>query len=51
MTIADYAQLSVLEKALRGQPLTVNERKVACYLAVAARRAKDDALSRVAFGC
>jgi hypothetical protein len=50
MHIADYAQLSVLEKACRGQPLSVEERRVAAYLATSAKRAKDAALSRIAFG-
>jgi hypothetical protein len=50
MTVADYAQLSVLEKACRQLPLTVEERRVARFLADNARRAKDATLSRIAFG-
>jgi hypothetical protein len=50
MTIANYAQLSVLEKALRQQPLSVEERRVARFLATAAKAAKDAALSRATFG-
>ena len=50
MNIADYGQLDVLEKALRQQPLSVGERRIASYLATQARRAKDETLSRVAFG-
>lgn len=50
MMVANYAQLAVLEKALRQQPLTVAERRVAAYLATSAKAAKDKALSQVAFG-
>lgn len=49
MNVADYGQLSVLEKALRGQPLSVAERRVATYLATCAKSAKDAALSRAVF--
>lgn len=50
MKIADYSQLAVLEKALRQQPLSVAERRVANYLAQYARAEKDRTLSLVAFG-
>lgn len=50
MNVASYAQLTVLEKALRQQPLTVAERRTAAHLATAAKAAKDAALSREMFG-
>lgn len=50
MNIQDYGQLAVIEKALRGQPLSVAERRVASFLATAARSAKDQALSKAVFG-
>jgi hypothetical protein len=50
MTVQNYSQLDVLEKALRQQPLSVGERRVAAYLAQQARAAKNETLSRAAFG-
>lgn len=50
MKIADYAQLAVLEKACRQQPLSVEERRVARYLAQYAKAEKDRTLSLAAFG-
>ena len=50
MTVANYSHLAVLEKALRQQPLTVAERRVAAHLATAAKSAKDAALSKELFG-
>lgn len=50
MTIANYSQLAVIEKALRQQPLTVAERRVAAHLATAARSAKEAALLSATFG-
>lgn len=50
MNIALYSHLAVVEKALRGQPLTVAERRVAAHLAGAAKAAKDVALSKEVFG-
>ena len=50
MEIRDYAQLAVAEKALRGQPLSVAERRTAQYLAQYAKAEKDRVLSLAAFG-
>jgi hypothetical protein len=50
MTVKDYGQLAVIEKALRGQPLSVAERRVAAYLAQFAHAEKDRALSLALIG-
>lgn len=50
MNILDYAQLAVLEKACRQQPLSVGERRIATYLAEQSKQAQNETLSRVAFG-
>lgn len=50
MNVALYSHLDVLEKALRQQPLSVAERRVACHLAKQAKAAKDATLLQAAFG-
>lgn len=50
MQVQNYGQLAVIEKALRGQPLSVTERRVASHLAQVAKVEKDRALSFATFG-